>query len=207
MTFTLAVTLASLLATSAIEESPGVLAPAEMPTSALSVYGAVGYPELRVGLRQGMHAFEVTADAGLDYRSVKLYVTGGIRSQVLEQGERRLSLAARGGLYLDAAKEKLDMPTGKTAGATVEGEGRMVWGSPTPLAPFVFLRLPLDIPFSDAGATRATLMAGAGVELGLGADYYLSLLGEVGPQLIWAGGRSEARLLGEAFLALGCRLF
>ncbi|MBI5546067.1 MAG: hypothetical protein HY901_19420 [Deltaproteobacteria bacterium] len=204
-TLALAVLLAST--TSQATDTPfGAVACAPLERGGYAVYGAAGYPELRVGFRQGFQGFEVGAEAGLGYLSMDFFATAAGRRTLLQRGAMNLALDAKLGGFVDAGSRWAVSDNRSEAGLRVEIGSSLTYKTHWPLSWLAFVKVPAEIPFTSEGSVRVAGLLGGGAEIALSNEYFLLLNGAFGPDFRTHVPQS-ARLSVEAMLGFGYRVF
>jgi len=213
--FTTAVVLATLMgapasaqtAEPAAGELGSTIAPAALPAGGSSLWLTLGAPQLGVGYRQGLGAFEIGASGHLDYLRLGATVEGNLRYLAIR--ERWLSLAPTLALGFtgDTGATYFDEDNTAVVSARVH-PGLLLTAT---VAEIFELLVGFDVPM-DFGLTsehtRVKLLAGVGGELYVGSGVSLVVMFQAGGEgYTTRFGNMEWRPALQARFGLGVRLF
>ncbi|GEM_PF-1391883 len=189
-----------------VQARGALLAPLER--GGLSYYGTFGYPELKVGFREGMDGFELGAELGFDYTLTDLWLVASGRGSLWKNARRDFSLEGQLGAFGSFGARGLEDRNRPGQGLRLGLLGTFTHGFDLPLLFTATAKIPLEIPLSSTGLLRFGLLLGAGIELPLTDVFVVSLSFEVGPML-WRqyGGVSYFKLGYDIAVGLGFRLF
>lgn len=189
-----------------VQARGALLAPLER--GGLSYYGTFGYPELKVGFREGMDGFELGAELGFDYTLTDLWLVASGRGSLWKNARRDFSLEGQLGAFGSFGARGLEDRNRPGQGLRLGLLGTFTHGFDLPLLFTATAKIPLEIPLSSTGLLRFGLLLGAGIELPLTEVFVVSLSFDVGPML-WRqyGGVSYFKLGYDIAVGLGFRLF
>lgn len=184
-----------------------VMAPAALPEGALALSVVLGAPDLGVGYRQGFHWFELEGRAWFNPFQVSLTFDLGARFLAYEF--KRWKVAPTFGVGLTANTgavyyDPLNFPTwalrprlGGVASVTVIDRLAFLFSIDVPVA------ISLDKP-----GVQALPLAGAGIEVGIGAGVSLLAFGQLGLDARRLPSGASTTGVGWALrLGVGWRLF
>jgi hypothetical protein len=202
--------LAAILSTASpawAEEAPfGAVSSAPLPRGGLAIWGEAGYPGVRVGFREGYRSFEVGGEGGFDLGATTFFAALTGRTALYRSGSLSLSLDGKLGGFADAGSQWHDASNRAGAGLLFELGSRLSYKTGWPLSLLVFVRLPVEAPFTQGGSVKVVGLLGVGTEIAVGHDCFILFSGAVGPDL-----RSNvpvlARLAVEATAGFGYRVF
>lgn len=189
------------------EEAFGAVSAAPLPSGALALWGMAGYPELRVGFREGLRSFEVGAEAGFDYLQAKVYGVGELRALLWEQGALRISLDLQGGAFANGGARLGDSANESGAGLRLGAGSLLTYKTDWPISVMAFVRLPFEVPLTSSGSYRLAALVGGGAEIAVTPESFVSVLGGFGPEFRRVDGSAGARFAVEALVGFGYRMF
>lgn len=187
----------------------GAVAVAPLERGALALYGTAGFPELRVGFRQGMRGYEIGAEAGFDLALARGYAAATGKLAAYESGGLRIAADAQAGAFAASGARYHEPRNEAGAGLRLMLGAALTFKTDWPVAFNAFLKAPLELPLGDTGTTRLALMAGGGAEVALSPEYFVTFTGGFGPELRRqiSLGRTATTLAVEASVGVGYRLF
>ncbi len=189
------------------EEAFGAVSAAPLPSGALALWGMAGYPELRVGFREGLQSFEVGAEVGLDYLEAKIYGVGELRARLWEQGAMKISLDLQGGAFANGGARLGDAYNERGAGLRLGAGSMFSYKTDWPISAMAFIQLPFEVPLTSSGTYRLSALIGGGAEIAVSPDSFVSVLAGFGPELRRVNGSAGARFAVEALVGFGYRMF
>jgi hypothetical protein len=194
------------LGTAPEASSFGAISSAPLPNGSLAVWGIGGYPAVRAGFRQGLSDVEVGAEAGFDFLLAKAHGVGTLRAPLFIQDRLRLSLDLEAGGFVDAGATWSDGQNEPAAGLRFGVGAALTYKTGWPVSLLAFARIPVEVPFNSAG-TFVPARIGGGSEVALSREFYLVLIGGLGPDLRNVSRGVSARWAIELMTGLGYRIF
>lgn len=192
------------LALSATGPAFGALSPAAMPDDGVAVVAEGGYSQLRLKYRQGLGSAELGVEG--EYDSLRNLMRGmaTFRTPLMASRDAIVSADVKVGAFRIFDARASDPSLAISNGLALEFGSSFSYVTEWPVAVFAQIKVPLEAPFTKLGETRLRLMFGAGAEVGLTDELYVSLSGAVGPEFMQ--GR-DPRTAAEAMLGFGWRIF
>jgi hypothetical protein len=183
-------------------------AEAPLPDGASSVWGALGWPGVFAGYRQGFPGFEVGAAGGFDYSLTQFDLDFPFRIAVRQGSRMRIGVGGSVGGYADLGAKYYEDTNEPSAGLRLSLGGNLSYRVGEAVDVLGAALIPGDIVLTERGNYRTGLLVGGGVELGLGDGFTFGAQGLVGPELLYPrGGQATGRLGFSVLVALGRRLF
>jgi hypothetical protein len=199
----------SLAAAPAAQEPFGAIATSPLDRGALAMYAVAGYPEVRVGFREGMSGYEIGAEAGLDVLVLRAYGAAATRVRLYEQGHLRLSADLQAGVFASSGVRYADDQNEGGAGMRLQLGSTLTFITDWPVSFNAYLRAPIEIALGDSGTTRLGALVGGAAELALTPDLFVSFGGGFGPEYRrhLLSERDSTQLAVEAMIGVGYRMF
>jgi hypothetical protein len=189
-------------------ESLGAMfTPAALPAGGMAVYGYVGVQDVGIGFRQGFGWLELEGRAHANYLRVLTGAEGLAKISVIHEEGLSIAPFVGTGIILNSGLQFFDTENFAYAAWRLIGGATLCYAIAEWISAIALFELPLDLGLG-VNAWQFRPLAGAGVELMLGEEMTVSLLGQLGPDVFQAPNGQAATRLGYALkLGVGIRLF
>jgi hypothetical protein len=185
-------------------------ADAPLSDGSVAVFGALGFPGLEAGYRQGVASnLEFGGTVGFDYAHTALTLDVPVRVALYRREKLKLAAGGSVGGFLDFGAQYYEPTNWPSAGLRLSGDVDLSYRVGEALAVVGAFQVPAEICLTERGDHRLDLLLGGGAELGLGEGFTFGARALLGPDLVFPRGGSGAdtRLGVEVLAALGKRIF
>jgi hypothetical protein len=184
-----------------------VVAPAALPGGSTSIYGLVGAPDIGVGYRQGISAFEFEAKAQFNLFELSGVIEAGAKLAVYKTSRLIIAPGLALGLKLDSGSRYFDRWNFAYIGVRPRLSLSASYGLSDLIQGLAMIELPWSFGLS-AASSQTTPTAGVGAEFHLGSRLSLLATGHLGVDVIKEPlGVAHVRPAWAIRIGIGYRVF
>ncbi len=182
---------------------------APLSDGSVAVYGALGFPGVEAGYRQGVSMLEFGATLGFDYARTSLTLDVPVHVAVYQRGPLKLAAGGSVGGYIDFGAQYYEATNWPGGGLRLSGDANLSYRVGEALTVLGIFQVPAEICLSERGDHRLDFLVGGGAELALGDGYTFGARAEIGPEFVFpvGGSGADAKPGLEVLVALGKRIF